>query len=335
MYNIKTFYKHMKNIMNSYSFITVGKTVEQKGGDFKRYVGLGQSKVIALNPTKKQLEEIYGREIQNDPEYYGTDDETGTKWARFDFVVKTDPEFNNGIELISHAVFTLRNEMYANKDNTKVRVIDSYGNSIWMDIDSAKAKTVPTSNSGGSVKMSDYRIALRGEPELIDFLRNYFSLPDAFEYANGTWSLKKLKHQSELTKEEAEKDDILTFESCMMAFDKSDFEKFFKGDVSDLANAINSRKDTENLAVTLLYGVRTTDEGKQYQTVCTGYDLTLRKNAGSKAIARLEKQLANAKQSGLYSAVDYRVQELQEYTVEPTNLEKPQEESSVGDMPWD
>ena len=327
----------MKSIMNSYSFITVGKTVEQKGGDFKRYVGLAQSEVVALNPTKKQLEEIYGREIQNEPEYFGTDDETGTKWARLDFVVKTDPELNNGIELISHAVFTLRNEMYANKDSSKVRIIDSYGNSVWMDTDAAKAKTVPTSNSGGSIKMSDYRIALRGEPELIDFLRNYFSLPDAFEYANGTWSLKKLKHQNELTKEEAEKEDLLTFESCMMALDKSDFEKFFKGDVSELRDAIEGRKATEKLAATLLYGVRTTEDGKQYQTVCTGYDLTLRKNANAKAIARLEKQLANAKQGGLYGSIDYRVQELQEYSVEPTNLEKPQEELpfAANEMPWD
>lgn len=319
----------------NFCFFTAGKTVESQSGNFKRYVGLAQSEILALNPTKKQLEEIYGREVQNDPEYTGTDDESGVKWVRLDFIVKTLPEACNGIEATSHATFTLRNELYYNRDKSKVRVIDSYGNSIWMETEAAKAKTVPTSNSGGAVKISDYRMAIKGEPELVDFLRKYFNTPDAFEYVNGTWGLKKLKHQNELTKEEAEKDDILTFESCMMAFDKDDFEKMFKGDVSFVANEIARRKSLMPLAVTLLYGVRTNDEGRQYQTVCTGYDMVLRKNANAKALSYLERQLTSAKQSGMYANTDYRVQELQEYTVEPTNLESAESSNEPSTMPWD
>ena len=137
------------------------------------------------------------------------------------------------------------------------------------------------------------------------------------------------------SKEEAEKDDILTFESCMMAFDKDDFEKMFKGDVSFVANEIARRKSLMPLAVTLLYGVRTNDEGRQYQTVCTGYDMVLRKNANAKALSYLERQLTSAKQSGMYANTDYRVQELQEYTVEPTNLESAESSNEPSTMPWD
>ena len=318
---------------STFTFLTVGKTVEQKS-DFKRYVGVAQSKVVALNPSKKQLEEIYGREVQNDPEYFGTDEETGVKWARLDFIVKTIPEACNGIELLSHATFTIRNEMYSNRDNTKVRVLDSYGNSTWMDTEAAKNHQKPLSSSGTPVKIADYRIARRGEPELIDFLRKYISTPEQFEYVNGVWSLKNLKHESELTKEEAEKDDLLTYEKCMMALDKEDFENFFKGNVSALWDQLSARMKMEPLAITLLYGVRTNEEGKQYQSVCTSYDMMLRKNYTSRMLQNLEKQLTNAKASGMYASTDYRVQELQEYDVKATNLEQPAPAADDSEMPW-
>jgi hypothetical protein len=65
-------------------------------------------------------------------------------------------------------------------------------------------------------------------------------------------------------------------------------------------------------------------------------------SANSNAVTALERNLASAKQNGAYQNVDYRVCELQEWSVEPTNLEKkeeggdlPFETSSSDDMPWD
>ena len=327
----------MDKTINSFSFLTIGKTIESTNTEFKRYVGLGQSEILALNPTKKQLEEIYGREVQNEPQYFGTDEQTGVKWARLDFIVKTVPEACNGIDITSHATFTIRAEKYANADGSKVRVIDAYGNSIWMSAEDANNHKQPTLSSGGNAKIAQYRIAYKGEPELVDFLRKYLLIPNAFEYVNGSWALKKMKHIHELTKEEAEKDDVLVYENHMLALDKSDFEGFFKGDVSVLWNEIENKKKIKPLAVTLLYGIRTNSEGKQYQNVCTSYDTVLYKNPNAKAIAKLENDIVRAKQNGLYSNIDYRVQELQEYSVEPTNLEKPQEELpfAANEMPWD
>lgn len=88
-----------------------------------------------------------------------------------------------------------------------------------------------------------------------------------------------------------------------------------------------------NNKIKLLYGVRTTDDGKQYQAVCTREQMMLSNSAGANAIARLERDLTNAKNNGSFSNIDYRVQELQEYSVESTNLSTPTE--SVSAMPWD
>ena len=59
----------MKTINFSKSFLMVGNTQESKeAAEIKRYVGIGTSKVLAINPTKAELEKIYGRDIQNDPQ---------------------------------------------------------------------------------------------------------------------------------------------------------------------------------------------------------------------------------------------------------------------------
>lgn len=109
-------------ISNSYAFLAIGKTQEStETKEFKKYVGVGSSFVIAVNPTKKELETIYGHEIPNAPEYV-VDTDRG-KEARITFVVKTDPSVNNGIEIINRVMFTLRNAPAYNKDESKVQVI--------------------------------------------------------------------------------------------------------------------------------------------------------------------------------------------------------------------
>lgn len=306
---------------NTWSFLTIGQTQQSSNVEFKRYIGLGTSYPIALNPTKAQLEEIFGRELNYEPEYYGVDEETGTKWARLDFIMKLDPEKYGDTNTITHATFTIRNEKYVNKDNTKVRVIDKFGNSVWATNEEANDHKKLFNPNGSEQKIADYRIARKGEPELCDFLRKLINTPDAFDYNNGVWALKNLKNAADLTKEEAMDDKVLTYESCMISFDKNDFENIFKGDVSFLWEFIKDRIEKENLRVTLMYGISTNNEGKQRQVVCTGYDMMLRKKYNAKALQNLEKNLVNAKSHGLYASTEYRICELQEWTVEPTNLE--------------
>lgn len=294
----------------NYSFLVVGKTQESKeSAGFKRYVGLASTFVLAVNPDKKKLDELMGYESANEPEYViSTDD---GKEARITFIVKTDPESNNGIEITNRMMFTLRNKIAYNKDQSKVQVIDNYGNAVWMPAEDAKAGKTLEPNMKAVGK---YHIACEGEADLIDFLKTYLNVPYVLTYTNGTWGVNDKAKDGEFILEH--------------------LKDYFKGDFSEIKGALEMQPNNK---IKLLYGVRTTEDNKQYQVICTRHDMFLRNNASSKAIAKLEKDLADAKNAGAYANIDYKVQELQEYTVQPTSFsEMPsQAEDASSDLPWE
>ena len=296
----------------SKAFLAIGKTQESKEAgesSFKRYVGLGSTFVKGVQPTKKEIDEFFGFESQAEPEYI-KEGENG-KEAHVTFLLQTDPEANNGIELKTRAMFTLRMAPDYNRDQTKVRVIDQYGNYTWANVEDAKAGKALIGANGNPQKIdTKYRMACVGECDLVAFLKKYLWVQDAFNYVNGTW----------MKKEDA--DDY--------KFALENIKDYFKGDFKELKEALSLQPNNK---VKLLYGVRTTDEGKQYQAVCTRGELILPNAAGANAVTKLEKDLVNAKQNGAYQNTDYRVCELQEWNVEPTNLEKPAD--TTGDMPFD
>lgn len=303
----------MKEIkMNNYAFLAVGKTQESKEageGSFKRYVGLASTYVKGVQPTKAEIDEFFGYESQAEPEYI-KDGDNG-KEAHITFLLQTDPETNNGIELKTRAMFTLRSAADYNRDQTKVRVIDQYGNYTWANVDDAKAGKALVGANGNPQKIdTKYRMACVGECDLVAFLKKYLCIQDAFNYINGTWVKKE--------------------NAAECVFSLEHIKDYFKGDFKELKEALALQPNNK---VKLLYGIRTTDEGKQYQAVCTRGELILSNSANVNAVTRLENDLVNAKQNGVYQNIDYRVCELQEWTVEPTNLEKPAD--STGDMPFD
>ena len=306
----------MKKIIKAVSFLAIGKTQESKEGSegFKKYVGLASSKVLAVCPKKDKLDELMGYESQSDPEYIKEDD--NGKMAVVTFIVRTDPDTNNGIEITNRATITLRPVKAYNKDKSKVQVIDQYGNFTWADTEVAKA--------GGKVehaqKLDKYRIACVGECALVDFLKKYLNVPDAYDYKNGTWTKKENGKAEE---------GIFSLEKI---------KDYFKGDFTELQEAIALQPNNK---IKLLYGVRTNDEGKQYQAVCTREQMMLNNGAGANAITKLANDLANAKNNGSFQNIDYRVQELQEFDVQPTNLEETpsgaqgsEDSGSNGEMPW-
>lgn len=289
----------MNEFKRNYSFIAIGKTQESTEATegFKRYIGLANSQVIAVNPTKAELEKIYGREISEEPKYTIEDEDRGTGTV-VDILVKTDPATNNDIDIIAHVRFNLFPTPCYNKDKTSVRIIDNYGNSVWMPEADAKAGKKPLTKNGDPAAIdTKYRIAFVGEADIIDFLRKFVFRKGAFNMVDGTW----------VKREDAE-DVHIYFTNP---------KKLLSGDVTEIKEAIAYQPHNK---IKLLYGVRTNNEGKQYQQVLAAYDMMLRNNANATAIASLEKRLIAAKNSGMYASVEYKVQELQEYTVEPTNL---------------
>lgn len=292
----------MENLVNSNNacFMAFGKISESKdnSSDIKRYVGVGSSFILSVNPTKAELEKIYEREIENDPVYTGTQDSNGTQvpYVRLDFITQVDPAVTDGIDMKSKLVFFLRKEARYNRDKSKVQVIDKYGRTCWVGVEDAKNHVIPQYSNGPANIDKDYRPAYVGEEDLTNFLRNYLGIKDVMEYKNGTWVLRDKP------------------EECICRLES--IAKYFTGDVSEIKDEIAL---VPTFKVKLLYGVRTTDEGKQYQTIFNQF--TVRNN--SKNYTKLAKEVEERKQNGAYPNTEFDVCELKEYNVTATNLSEP------------
>ena len=102
-------------------------------------------------------------------------------------------------------------------------------------------------------------------------------------------------------------------------------EDYFKGKFTELKDAINMMPNNK---IKVLFGVRTTDEGKQYQDVYTRKFLS---NAVS-VYDKLSEDVQSAKDNGAYPNTEFVIADLQEYTVNATNFNNT---NNNGDMPFD
>ena len=323
----------MKKTINAVSFLAIGKTQESKETqEFKRYIGYSNSYVLAVNPTKAELERLYGRQMEKDPEYVG-EDEQG-KFLRLDFIVKTDPkdggkpnkatgeiEGGHGIETINHFMIIMRPTPAVNQEGDQVTIIDNYGNYARMLKADADAHKKPVSINGKDLRVdTDYKIACVGQDILTHFLKTYLGMGNGFNYINGTW----------VKKDNADEEDTFKLEKL---------KNYFTGDISEIREILALRPNNK---IKLLYGIRTTDDGKEYQQICTRDKFILRNNATQDVIAKMDGKLKDAYSGGSFPNVQYRVQLLAEYDVQPTNLEQPasgnkgsEDTSSSSEMPWD
>ena len=261
----------------------------------KRYVGVAPCFVVGVNPTKDELEKIYNTTIESAPEYRGTTEVDGKKveTVRIDFIVKTDPTKSNDIEMTSKVALFLRKEYRFNKDKTKVQVIDKYGRTAWVTIEQAKAHEIPVYSNGPANLDSDYRPCYTGEAELTEFIKAYLNIPNVMKYVDNKWVL------------------VDNPEDCIARLDNID--KYFTGDYSELKEVINLQPNNK---VKLLFGVKTNDEGKQYQAVFTQMFM---KN-GVQDYSKLDKELQDRKAAGAYPTTEFFIGNLKEYTAEPTDF---------------
>jgi hypothetical protein len=214
--------------------------------------------------------------------------------------------------------YFIRKEYRFNKDHTKIQVIDKYGRTAWVTEEEAKNHRIPQYANGPANLDADYRPVYNGEEDLTNFIKTYLSIPNVQKYVDGKWVMVDNPADCEARLGEA--------------------DKLFDGNFKEIKDIMSYQPNNK---VKILFGVRTTDDGKQYQTVASREDLILHNNAGSNAITKLATRLAEMKSNGSFANTDFRVQELAEYDVQPTNLDQPasgnkgSEDSSSGDMPWD
>ena len=293
--------------------IAKGKESTEATG-YKRYIGVGAAFVKAVNPNKKEMEALYGREQENEPEYVGTVERDGKDIpnVRISFITNPDPEkYGEGI-LIPHTYF-LRREYRYNSDKTKVQVIDKYGRTAWVTIEQAKNHEIPMYSNGPANLDKDYRPAYVGEEELTQFLINYLNIPNVMKYdrANNKWYLVDNPQDSE----------------CRL----DEIEKYFKGDFTELRSAIALQPTNK---VKILYGVRTSDDNKQYQTTYTRMTLKNSVTDYSKLDADV-MEMKSRSTSASVAQTEYRVDDFQEYKVEATPITENTATTESSDLPFD
>jgi hypothetical protein len=277
--------------------------------NIKRYIGVAPVFIKAINPTKKELEAIYDTEIENEPEYLGEaevgSDKHKVKQVRLDFIVNTDSA-KCGIDMTTKVTFFLKREVRYNKDNSKIQVINKYGETTWLPIENAKNNTIPEQLNW--FEPADFRPAYIGEEELTAFIKAYLNIPNkSYRKANG--EVVELKDKTEA---EARLDHI---------------EDYFKGDFAELKNVISLQPNNK---VKVLFGVRNTEDNKQYQAVYT--QMFLKNNVND--YSRLDKDLQDRKNAGAYPTTEFRVCELTEYTVEATDFSTTGSDNDIEDSPW-
>ena len=298
----------------NFSFMAFGKAqVSKEATEIKRYTGVGSVFVVGVNPNKAELEKLYDRELDKDPEYLTEKD--GVTSARIDFIIKTDPtaKCNNGIELLTKFSMFIRNEYRFNKDKTKVQVIDKYGRTAWVTKEQAKAHEIPVYKNGPANIDKDYRPAYVGEEDITNFLKLFLGISNVEKW---------VKNEATGRREVVGLVDNPQDCECRL----ENIEDYFKGKFNEIKGAINLMPNNK---IKVLFGVRTTDEGKQYQDVYTRKFLS---NTVS-VYDKLAEDVQTNKDNGAYPNTEFVVADLQEYTVQATNFNNTN--NNNGDMPFD
>jgi len=138
-----------------------GKKRENTGSDYAKKIGLFEAKVICVNPTMEEYDNILGIELKEDSkavEYLGESKE-GNTYLRLDFWLE---EVKNGDRF--KVSFFLEDKERENKDGTKKQYINNVGTCTWA----ADENDLPE-----WFTKREYRVAKIGEEELYNFMRTW------------------------------------------------------------------------------------------------------------------------------------------------------------------
>lgn len=282
---------------------------------FKKYIGVGNFKVLAVNPTAKELSTIYDTSIDKEPTYIGKSEVSVAgqtkefKQIRVDFFVQSVEEKNNGINMIDKVSFFLVDCPQYNRDGSKVRVLNKYGENAWITKDLVAKGEVDQNMRWFNTE--GMKTALIGEVELLEFLKAWLGIPVR------TW------RQDGVTQEIENPDDAKA--------GLENIKAYFSGNVAELKNLVKAMPEQ---MVKILFGVKTTDQGKEYQDAFNRMFLKYRNNNFS----YLKAQVEDAQSNGAYPNTKFIVDTLQEYEVSATDFSKGnpslEVEESSDDLPF-
>lgn len=297
---------------------------------FTRYIGIAPVMIVAVNPDRKKLEDIYQRVYPEEPKYVTetTDNDGNTvKSARISFILAPDGrQIGFNIPLQRMDIFVKKARRF-NKDKTKAQIIDKYGRSTWANIDDIKNKRIPLDKNGKPLNIDkEYRVAYIGEVDLTNLIRSYLEIPEISIWDNQSRSWIQNPRVNP--------------EECIGTLEHID--DIFDGNFYEIQQAISYRSTTNKIRVML--GIRTDfTTGREYQQIYTGLFL---KNS-STSYSAFQKEINNMEQQAVASGrslnIKYSAEPVKEYKVEPTPVTPSQVSAPTDDplgaepepFPWD
>lgn len=264
----------------------VNQQSENAGVAFKKYVGYTRFRVVAVNPTLKELNEL-GINYKTEPEYVSKLDVNGTPTdsVRIDFWLKA---VDDNTPILSPYSITLVKAKEINKDGSKCKVIDSYGRTAWVTKDEFTKKAIPVYNNGPVEIDSNYSITYRGQEALVKFLATFFGIPSPHDF-----KMNKSKEGEEL-------------EACKIGF--SDIDKFFTGNISEIKENVDICRANQIVA---LAGIRHKDE-KDIQVIFRDGIVSIYNNKPAQFFEARLNELSN-NGSTRYSDCEFVIDEIREY----------------------
>ena len=292
--------------------------------EFKRYIGVCPVFVKAVNPNKAEHEKLFNTTLEEAPVYVqDKEDNDGNSYknVRISVVLQPDVEkIGFDMPLVTMPLF-ITNQKQHGANSGKYQVVDKYGRFAWATEAEISAKEIPTYSNGKKADISnDYRIAYVGEEDLTNFIRAFLCIPSITKWDNNE---KCMVPNTDVKPEE-----------CECRLDIETFEKFFKGDFSEIKDILGFQP-TNKIKVCL--GVRTDANGKLFQSVYTKKFISNAATNYSSLDKALQADIAYATTHNKALSTEYSAKAVHEYSVTPTTFtaSESSEVTPSSDMPFD
>lgn len=300
---------NLKNIVHSFMAFSHGISSESNN-EPKRYIGIGNANIIAVNPTREEMNLIFNSSAKTDPiTYIGERDVDGKKipTVRITFILKLDPTFNNGIDAIVPISFNLEKRYRVNRAGDKIQVIDEYGRTTWVTKQELDTHAIPVFSNGPAKISNNYRPVLRGEENIVKFMKTFLGINDIDVYNSTTGRFEENPDKA----------------ACLIMLDR--INDYFSGDISEIKEGIALQPENR---IKILFGVRHTDDNRDYQDFFNGCFMKARQNS----IKMLERELTNSKNNGMYPNTDFEIIPITTYEgPKATSFDEKIKESSLLD----
>ena len=292
--------------------------------EFKRFIGVCPVFVKAVNPNKAEHEKLFNTTLEEAPVYVqDKEDNDGNSYknVRISVVLQPDTEkIGFDMPLVTMPLF-ITNQKQHGTNSGKYQVVDKYGRFAWATEAEISTKEIPTYSNGKKADISnDYRIAYVGEEDLTNFIRVFLCIPSITKWDNNE---KCMVPNTDVKPEE-----------CECRLDIETFEKFFKGDFSEIKDILGFQPTNK---VKVCLGVRTDANGKLFQSVYTKKFISNAATNYSSLDKALQADIAYATTHNKALSTEYSAKAVHEYSVTPTTFtaSESSEITPSSDMPFD